>query len=274
MARLSKEDLTQMNRGYFQSLSKERLVEVADNLHLLAVEQWEKINSDSDNSSQPPSSDNPFKKEQKAHLAAQQSNLKRKQKPESSAKRKAGRQKGAKGFGRSQILKIDEIIPHYPSECNACNQTKLVNNSKPYMGHQVLELEKTEGGLRIVCQLHHYYQASCSCGHQSKSQPGVGITSTVKGRTRDLKLSEYVLVGSNLASLIASLGVRYRLSRTKIREFLTDWLGIKLSIGTIDRCIREAGIACEPVVEELLAQLQVSQIRPIDETPWYQKGKL
>ncbi|MEM7595838.1 MAG: transposase, partial [Cyanobacteria bacterium P01_A01_bin.83] len=47
-----------------------------------------------------------------------------------------------------------------------------------------------------------------------------------------------------------------------------------LSIGTIDRCIREAGIACEPVVEELLAQLQVSQIRPIDETPWYQKGKL
>ena len=36
MARLNKEDLAQMNRSYFQSLSKERLVEVADNLHLLA----------------------------------------------------------------------------------------------------------------------------------------------------------------------------------------------------------------------------------------------
>ncbi len=33
---------------------KERLVEVADNLHRLAVEQWEKIDSDSSNSSQPP----------------------------------------------------------------------------------------------------------------------------------------------------------------------------------------------------------------------------
>ncbi len=33
---------------------KERLVEVAYNLHRLAVEQWEKIDSDSSNSSQPP----------------------------------------------------------------------------------------------------------------------------------------------------------------------------------------------------------------------------
>mgnify|MGYP001572994615 CR=1 FL=1 len=39
MARLNKEDLAQMNRGYFQSLEKERLVEVADNLYQLAVEQ-------------------------------------------------------------------------------------------------------------------------------------------------------------------------------------------------------------------------------------------
>ena len=274
MANLSKEDLAQMNRGYFQSLSKERLVEVADNLHLLAVEQWEKINSNSDNSSQPPSSDNPFKKQQPAKKSAQKSDLSKLHKPESKPKRKPGRQKDSKGFGRSQILKIDEIIPHYPGECNACNQTQLVNNSKPYMGHQVLELEKTKGGLKIVCQLHHYYQATCSCGHQSKSQPGFGITSKVEGRTRDLKLTEYVLVGSNLASLVASLGIRYRLSRAKIQEFLTDWLGTDLSIGTIDRCLREAGIACEPVVAELLAQLQQASILHVDETPWYEKGKL
>ncbi len=142
------------------------------------------------------------------------------------------------------------------------------------MGHHVLELESTESGLKIVCQLHHYYQSSCSCGHQSKSKPGVGISSVIEGRSRDLKLTEYVLVGSNLASLIASLAVRYRLSRVKILEFLADWFGVSLSVGTIDRCIREAGIACEPVVEELLAQLQQASILHIDETPWYQKGKL
>ncbi|MEH1849831.1 MAG: hypothetical protein V7L25_33860 [Nostoc sp.] len=33
MNRLSKEDLAQMNRDYFQSLDKEKLAEVAVNLH-------------------------------------------------------------------------------------------------------------------------------------------------------------------------------------------------------------------------------------------------
>jgi hypothetical protein len=33
MAQLDKDDLKQMNRSYFQSLSQETLVEVADNLH-------------------------------------------------------------------------------------------------------------------------------------------------------------------------------------------------------------------------------------------------
>lgn len=287
MAGLSKDDLKQMNRDYFQSLKKETLVEVADNLHQLAIEQWEKINSNSSNSSQLPSSDNPFQKQQGSQISTpelsqnqsnsnssqQKSISEKKQEKKESSKRKPGRQKGSKGFGRSQILKVSEIISHHPNQCSACNQA-IVSDSKPYMGHQVLELERIDEGLKIVCQLHHYYQSHCSCGHQSKSRPGVGITSQIEGRTRDLILTEYVLIGSNLASLITSLGVRYRLSRVKIREFLIDWLGVKLSIGTIDRCIREVGIACQPVVKELLIQLQVAEILHIDETPWYQKGQL
>ena len=171
MAGLSKEDLAQMNREYFQSLEKERLVEVANNLHRTVVEQWEKINSDSSNTNQPPSLDNPFEKKKKA--------AQKRAKKGSQLKRKPGRQKGSKGFGRSQILKVDEIITHYPERCSACNQASMTYETKPYMGHQVLELEKTKLGLKIVCQLHHYYQGSCSCGHQSKSKPGEGITALV-----------------------------------------------------------------------------------------------
>ena len=62
MRQLDKNDLAQMNRNYFQSLEKERLVEVAMNLHKLAVEQWEKLQQNSQNSSRPPSSDNPYQK--------------------------------------------------------------------------------------------------------------------------------------------------------------------------------------------------------------------
>ncbi|NJL52243.1 MAG: transposase [Hydrococcus sp. SU_1_0] len=206
MTGLSKDDLAQMNRDYFQSLEKERLVEVADNLHRLAVEQWEKINSNSRNSSQPPSRDNPFQKpdssrasnadtskDSSGSTSSHKKNIV--QEPEekkSTAKRKPGRQKDSKGFGRSKPLSIAETILHYPSHCSACNQALVKTEPKPYMGHHVLELESTESGLKIVCQLHHYYQSTCNCGHQSKSEPGVGITSTIEGRTRDLKLTEYV----------------------------------------------------------------------------------
>ncbi len=112
------------------------------------------------------------------------------------------------------------------------------------MGHYVLELEQRESGFWIVCQLHHYYRATCSCGHCQKAKPGTGYVSSVEGRAKDLKLTEYVLVGPVLGTFIASLGVRYRMSRSKIQEFLIDWVQTELSIGTIDRCIREAGIAC------------------------------
>lgn len=96
----------------------------------------------------------------------------------------------------------------------------------------------------------------------------------MEGRGKDLQLTEYVLVGAVLATLIASLSVRYRMSRTKIQEFLKDWTNTELSIGTIDRCIREAGIACVPVVEELVEQLQQANILHLDETHWYESGQL
>jgi IS1 family transposase len=142
------------------------------------------------------------------------------------------------------------------------------------MGYYVLELEPELFGFRIVTQLHHYYQTTCSCGHCTVAKPGAGRVSVVEGRSQNLQLTEYVLVGAFLATFIASLSVRYRMSRTKIQEFLKDWTNTELSIGTIDRCIRETGITCVPVVEELVEQLQQADILHLDETHWYEKGKL
>ena len=288
MAGLNKDDLKQMNRSYFQSLSQERLVEVADNLHQLATELWEKQQQNSENSSQPPSLDNPYvslstTEESSPSSESESTTVKTEQKQidESEGKekkpksnRKPGKQPGAKGFGRSQPLKAEIIVPHYPSSCAACNQDLTESDSQRYMGYYVLELEPELFGFRIVTQLHHYYQTTCSCGHRTQAKPGKGYVSVVEGRSKDLILTDYVLVGSVLATFIASLAVRYRMSRTKIQEFLNDWTHTELSIGTIDRCIREAGIACVPVVEELVEQLQKADLLHLDETHWYESGKL
>jgi len=135
MNRLSKDDLSQMNRDYFQSLDKEKLVEVAGNLHAFAVEQLERLEQNSSNSSRPPSSDSPFVQEAvevdsaKTVSANQEKSLtdtedleeKRvsdKQKDSSTSlgfeKKKPGKQLGAKGMWRTSPLVPEITIPHYP----------------------------------------------------------------------------------------------------------------------------------------------------------------
>lgn len=292
MTRLTKEDLAQMDRRYIQALEHERLVEVACNLRDLAVEQVERLEQNSTNSSRPPSSDSPY--EQGAEKSAA-SKEKKKQTPSvdnrdendpgqasaatalpqpESAKRSPGKQVGAQGFWRSEPLIPTATVPHYPEHCLACNAPVQVPGDHPYMGHHVLELEKTPSQIRIFCTVHHYYAAVCDCGHETKARPGEGYISSVEGRKKDLKLTEYVLVGPMLATFLAALSNRYRMSRVKIKEFLAYRMNTELGVGTIDRCIREAGIACFPVVEELVKELQETDIVGLDETPWYEKGCL
>ena len=47
-----------------------------------------------------------------------------------------------------------------------------------------------------------------------------------------------------------------------------------MSVGSIDRCIREVGLACEPIVEGLIEDLRQCGILNVDETPWPQRGRL
>jgi hypothetical protein len=58
-----------------------------------------------------------------------------------------------------------------------------------------------------------------------------------------------------LRTFIAALLVQFRVSRVKTKDFLSYWLNTELSVGTIDKCIREAGVACYEVVEELVKEL-------------------
>lgn len=179
-----------------------------------------------------------------------------------------------KGIWRTDPLVASQTVAHHPLTCASCNSRLEIDPLfKPHMGYYVLEIEKLDSGIESRCTLHHYYQATCACGHHTLSKPQIGYVSVVEGRSRNLCLQEYGLVGPMLATFIASLAVRYRMSRPKIRELLNDWIGVSLSVGTIDRCIREVGIACSPVVEELIAELQSAEIIHLDETPWYEKGK-
>ena len=188
MARLGKSDLEQMGEDYFRRLEHEALVEVAKNLHELAVEQLEKLGETSETSSRPPSSDDPFRKG-KSNIPSEVPSTPEEKDPEigeeskaekeeptteptqkqpkgfGEPKRKAGKQPGAQGQWRSTPLKAERIIPHYPEQCAACNGKDLVPDLKPHLGYYQFELLPGEGGFKIECQLHHYYGATCEGRH-------------------------------------------------------------------------------------------------------------
>lgn len=201
-------------------------------------------------------------------------NQKDKSKAQGFGKKLQGLQAGDSGMWRTTPLVPNITIPHYPEHCAACNaQLAFVSGSKPYMGYYVLELEKNVSGFGVKSQLHHYYEATCECGHQTKTMPGLGYVSVVEGRSKNLQLQEYGLVGPMLATFIASLAVRAPDVPTLDSRILTRLGGRGTEHRHLDRCIREAGIACVPVVKQLLSELQTAEVIHLDETPWYEKGK-
>lgn len=73
------------------------------------------------------------------------------------------------GKWRTKPLVAEATIDHYPETCASCNQELTRENNKPYMGYYVLELKPEKSGFKVVCQLHHYYEARCFCGQSSKA---------------------------------------------------------------------------------------------------------
>jgi hypothetical protein len=55
-----------------------------------------------------------------------------------------------------------------------------------HSAHFVLDLERAAGGIRIACVLHRYHAIKCACGVRTAARPGIGVLSTVPGRSRDL----------------------------------------------------------------------------------------
>jgi hypothetical protein len=287
MKKLRPEDLGPLDRAHIEDLSHDDLVETCVRLRALAIEQAERLNRHSGNSSKPPSSNDPYRRggkgaadvgggnENATKGDAGDKDAAQARSPGDAPPRPPGHQKGTPGKWRSSPLVAHGEIDHWPERCTACGRVHLVAAAaRCASAHHVIELDRGNGGIGVTCGLHRYHAVRCCCGHETVAAPGQGRRSEIEGRCRNLILTERCLVGPALATFIAALSVRHRQSREMVQEFLRDWLGLDLAKGTICRCIREVGLACEPVAEALLAEIRAADVLHLDETPWYQKGHL
>ena len=120
-------------------------------------------------------------------------------------------------------------------------------------------------GLRLTNTKHSYYEVTCHCGHITIKEPH---RSNSDGTLQDINCSQWRLVGPGLAALIICLTYRMRLSRERVQEFLCDWLGLQISVGTINNTLHESGAAAMPIEAELVKEVVESNLLHVDETSW------
>lgn len=282
---LSDHSLRQIDDAYVQSLDMEALRGLS--LRLLAdlQEARERLNQGPTNSSRPLSSQAPWERgdstppsdEPKDGEPPESAETKPPEAKATAAQptRKAGKQPGTPGVGRTQVFTAREVIPHYPGVCAGCGQPLRDRvGAVAYTGCQEVDLRRggpDDPGLRLWVADHRHYEIRCACGHHTRAVAGQGDVDPV---LVGVVLSEWRLVGAGLAVLIVALALRFRLSRARIQEFLRDWLGVELSIGTIHQTLHEAAAALAPVEDQLVEAVRASGLLHVDETSWPESGRL
>jgi hypothetical protein len=189
-------------------------------------------------------------------------------------KRKPGKQWGAPGVGRTQVLTAQTTEEHRPAVCACCGQAlSPTDPAVSSTGFQSLDLDGGDAaapGMRLLVSDHRYLDVTCPCGHHTRAQPAQGEVAPELG---PVAVREWRLVGPGLATLIVALSLRFRLSRARILEFLHDWLGIQLSVGTIHQTLHEVGAVVAPAEAGLIADIQASGLLHADETSWPQQNQ-
>lgn len=199
----------------------------------------EKLNTNSDNSSKPPST-NLFK-----------SNKKKKK-----GKRNRGGQPGHPGVTRNLLPKseVDHIEKHQPpSLCECGGEIKEMDE---YSRHQVHDLPPVT---TVVTEHQLFYGCCEDCGktHQAELPPHVPTG----------------ILGPYLLALIATLTSDYKMSKRDVTRFLIDFYSLSICIATVKRAEETVSAALKKPVNEAKEYVKQQEIVNADETSHAECGK-
>lgn len=205
-----------------------------------------RLNTDSSNSSKPPSSDKPWRE-------------RRVQKPSG---RPSGAQPGHVGRTREPFSPedIDHEVPVLPSTCGNCGRHLGKNDTTGEVRrHQVVEIPPVVAGVTEY-QLH---EAKCpACGQTTTADLPDGVPTGC--------------VGVRFQAITALLTGRCRITRREAREVVVELFGKKadVSLGTVGTLERRTSKAIRPAYVEALDAIQNADFVNCDETSWRQENRL
>jgi transposase len=201
-----------------------------------------KLNTNSSNSSLPPSSDR----------------FRVKRRPPAPAEQPRKNSGGQPGHPRQQRLlvpadQVRQTIPCKPTTCRRCGQPLTGNDSNP-LRHQVAELPVVVPDV-VEYQLH---RLSCPCCHTSTCGT---LPPEVKGQ-----------FGPRLEATLALLAGRYRQGLRPVVDLAAQLWGLELSTGMVSKLRQRTAQALLLPWFEVLKYVRKQHVN-IDETPWREHKK-
>jgi len=216
--------------------------------HAERIEKLERrLGQNSRNSSLPPSADRPSRDGQGEE----------KPRPRKRSGKKRGAQQGHKGSGRELDPNPDEILEHRPGACRKCG--RQLDGSERTVGrparHQVVELPDT----CVVRTEHRMLRVVCpDCGTHNRAELPTDV--------------EQGAFGPKLRASVVTLAVMLMSRRTTV-ALLKDMFGARISVGSVDNILKQAGELLASPWQAIQRAAQAAEVLHADETSWRRAGQ-
>ncbi len=170
--------------------------------------------------------------------------------------KKSGGQHGHTGHTLEMSTNPDKIIDHEPLFCEGCGE-QLEEEKKLLSHRQVVDIPP----IQLEITEHRLYEKQCNCcGLKTSSNYPSGVNSPIS-------------YGKNVQTLIAYMSVRHYISMNRIKEFMSEVLGVNLSEGTVQNILKRYSKNCEFIYDQIRQRLLASEWVGSDETGCKVNGK-
>jgi transposase len=194
-----------------------------------------RLNTNSKNSSKPPSSDGYSKPQPRSRRLR--------------TGRKPGKQPGTPGTHLAQVAVADEVVVHAPPACGGCGGSLVEAEVVQTEARQVFDLPP----IRLLVTEHRAEHRRCSCG----------ITTAARFPS---EVSAPVQYGPGVQALGVYLGVYQHVPFERTAQMLADCFGASLSTGTLTAAQTACAAGLSNVTESIRQQLIAAPVAHFDET--------
>lgn len=206
-----------------------------------------RLETTSQSSSKPPSTDSPSAREGRSPSCRKRSR-----------KRKAGGQPGHRGSKRALLPpeEVDKVIPCYPSECVVCPDfpecSSAEKTAEPFRW-QVTEIQP----ITPTVTEYQVHALSGRCGEMHRgSVPEEAARSNF---------------GPRLIALCAYCTAVLHLPRRLLKDCLRTVFGVQVALGSTQNLLRQTSDALAPIDQQLRKALPQQEVINADESGWYQR---